>query len=111
MKLVANVPIFIQIKKYYQRLIKLGAIKPGEYLPSVREVSLQYGVNPNTVQKAFSLLIEEGFVTPIVGKGNKVNAQQQNNEKKSILNHMLSDIIKAGFDKEAILDALEKWED
>ena len=63
------------------------------------------------MQKAFSLLIEEGFITPIVGKGNKVNAQQQNDEKKSILNHMLSDIIKAGFDKEAILDALEKWED
>lgn len=111
MKLVANIPIFIQIKKYYLRLIKLGAIKPGEYLPSVREVSLQYRVNPNTVQKAFSLLIEEGYITPIVGKGNMVNEIQPSEEKEDKLTKMLHEIKEAGFNKKDILDALEEWED
>ena len=111
MKLVANIPIFIQIKKYYLRLIKLGAIMPGEYLPSVREVSLQYRVNPNTVQKAFSLLIEEGYITPIVGKGNMVNEIQPSEEKEDKLTKMLHEIKEAGFNKKVILDALEEWED
>lgn len=111
MKFLANIPIFIQIKEYYQRLIELAAIKPGEFLPSVREVSLLNSVNPNTVQKAFSILIDEGYLTPIIGKGNMVNEIAKEINKDDQLMIMLDAIKKAGYRKKEILKALEKWED
>lgn len=111
MKLVANVPVFVQIKRYYQRLIDSGALNEGEYMPSVREVSLQNGVNPNTVQKAFSLLIDEGYITPIIGKGNVINKVKKEKNNNEHLLQMLNEIKEAGFKKKDILKALEKWED
>lgn len=111
MKFIANIPIFIQIKEYYQRLIELGVINSGEFLPSVRDVSLQNNVNPNTVQKAFSLLINEGYLTPIIGKGNVVNELNKKARQDDHLRSMLVAIKEAGYSKVEILKALEQWED
>lgn len=47
-------PIYLQIIDIFRDLILRGDLKPGDQLPPVREVAQQYGVNPNTVQKAFS---------------------------------------------------------
>ncbi|HHT67409.1 MAG TPA: GntR family transcriptional regulator [Erysipelotrichaceae bacterium] len=111
MKFVANVPLFVQIKLYYQRLIDTGVLKAGEYMPSVREVSLLKGVNPNTVQKAFSLLTSEGYITPIMGKGNIINKIKKKKSREERLLQMLNEIKEAGFKKEDIIRVLEKTED
>ena len=62
-------PIFIQIKEMYERLIDMGAYKEGDAMPSVREVGLAYSANPNTVQRAFSLMVEDGYLVSIPKKG------------------------------------------
>ena len=106
MELIANIPAFIQIRDYYKKLIEIGAIKEGEYLPSVREVSLKIGVNPNTVQRAFTLLIQDGYVSPIIGKGNRVNNienMQENNKLKEYINQ----IIDKGYSLEEIQKEIE----
>lgn len=38
-------------------------------MPSVREVAINNGVNPNTVQRAFSILVEEGYLISVPKKG------------------------------------------
>jgi len=53
-----NIPIYIQLVEQLKIYIISGQIKPGERLPSVRDLALQTKVNPNTMQKALSELEE-----------------------------------------------------
>ena len=55
-------PIYLQILRYVKQGIAAGTIENGEELPSRRVVSALLGVNPNTVQKAYRLLEEEGLI-------------------------------------------------
>lgn len=47
-----NIPIYIQLVEQLKMCIISGKIKPGERLPSVRDLAMQTKVNPNTMQKA-----------------------------------------------------------
>ncbi len=55
-------PIFIQIIERIQTDIICGVYKPGDKLPSVRELAQEASVNPNTMQKALSELERTGLV-------------------------------------------------
>ena len=105
MKLVSSIPVYLQISDYYKHLIESGALKADEYLPSVREVSLLLGVNPNTVQRAFSILIDDGYVTPISGKGNRINEVEKNKEE---LTKLIQDITYQGYTLDEIRMEIDK---
>lgn len=47
-------PIYLQLLAVFRDQILRGELVNGDKLPSVREIALEYGVNPNTVQKAFA---------------------------------------------------------
>jgi len=55
-------PIYEQVKEGIRRLILTGALPEGERLPSVRELSAELAVNPNTIQRAYRELEAEGVV-------------------------------------------------
>ena len=55
-------PIYLQIILFVKRGIIAGVIADGEELPSRRVLSALLGVNPNTVQKAYRMLEEEGLI-------------------------------------------------
>ena len=55
--------IYLQILQYIKRGIIAGTIVDGDALPSRRVLSTLLGVNPNTVQKAYRLLEEEGLIS------------------------------------------------
>ena len=55
-------PIFIQIVEKIESDIVSGKYTPGDKLPAVRELAVEAGVNPNTMQKAFSELEDLGLV-------------------------------------------------
>lgn len=56
MEFQPNIPIYLQIMDDIKLQIVSGRLKPGDKLASVREQAMQYGVNPNTMQKALSEL-------------------------------------------------------
>lgn len=60
-------PIYVQILLYIKRGIIAGIICDGDELPSRRVLSALLGVNPNTVQKAYKLLEEEGLIQSRTG--------------------------------------------
>ena len=62
-------PIYQQILLYIKRGIVSGTVSNGDELPSRRVLSSRLGVNPNTVQKAYRLLEEEGLITSRTGSG------------------------------------------
>ena len=70
-------PIYEQIKFSLRRLILSGTMQPDERLPSVRELSAQLAVNPNTVQRAYRELEAEGYIYSVAGKGSFVAKDNQ----------------------------------
>lgn len=63
-----------QIESGFRDLIVNGIMQPDEQLPSVRELSINLTVNPNTVQKAYKQLELDGYIYSIKGKGSFVAA-------------------------------------
>ena len=61
--------IYKQIVSNYKRLIEEKVLEAGTYLPSVRDLAKDLGINPNTVSKAYSLLESDGYVTILNKKG------------------------------------------
>ena len=51
-------PVYQQIAESLKRQILLGAVQDGDPMPSRRELAAQTGVNPNTAQKAYRLMME-----------------------------------------------------
>ncbi len=61
--------VYLSVAERYEEYIRLGVLREGEKLPSVRTVAGEIGVNPNTVQKAYSLLEEKGLIISMPKKG------------------------------------------
>lgn len=60
-------PIYAQIIQHLKAGIAAGTLQDGDELPSRRTLSALLGVNPNTIQKAFRLLEEEGLISSRTG--------------------------------------------
>ncbi len=65
-------PIYEQVRDAYRQQILAGVLAPGERLPSVRELSSRLAVNPNTIQRAYRELEQEGCISSVRGKGSFV---------------------------------------
>ena len=70
-------PIYLQIMRYIKQGLASGIIADGEELPSRRALSAYLTVNPNTVQKAYRLLEEEGLVQSHTGAKSFVCATER----------------------------------
>ena len=70
-------PIYTQIIDGFKEQISTGVLQSGEKLPSVRELSAQLAVNPNTVQRAYRELEAEGYIYSVAGKGSFVANDNQ----------------------------------
>lgn len=65
-------PIYQQVKDGFCQLILSGALPPGYKLPSVRELASSLAINPNTIQRAYRELEQEGYTVSVPGKGSFV---------------------------------------
>ena len=69
------VPIYLQIVDQVRRLIALGALRPGDRLPPVRDLAAQIRINRNTAARAIQELEREGVVRTQVGQGTFVSQE------------------------------------
>ncbi len=65
-------PIYEQIVRAVKKAIATGQLQPDQQMPSVRVISRELGVNPNTVQKAIARLTDEGVLVSHPGQGSFV---------------------------------------
>lgn len=56
-------PIYLQLIEQIKLRVINGTYKPGDKVPSVREIAMEAGVNPNTVQRAFLELERSGILS------------------------------------------------
>ena len=54
-------PIYEQVRDGLRQLLVVGAIQPGDKLPSVRSMAAQLAINPNTIQRSYEALEHEGY--------------------------------------------------
>ena len=110
-------PIYMQILRFIKRGIVSGSIVDGDELPSRRVLSSLLGINPNTVQKAYRMLEDEGLIESRSGaKSSMVLGHAAIERIRSEL--MNSDILSAinalkrsGMSKEEVLRLIEQnWE-
>ena len=73
LRLEDGMPIYLQIIRFLERGIAAGAVRDGDELPSRRVLSARLGVNPNTIQKAFRVLEEDGLVTSRAGAKSEIS--------------------------------------
>ena len=68
-----DTPIYEQLKQKIVEGIALGRLKPGEALPSVRQLAADLSINMHTVAKAYNQLRDDGFLTVHRSRGVMVN--------------------------------------
>jgi GntR family transcriptional regulator len=66
------IPLYYQLKQYLIQEIKSGRLKPGDMVPSEREMSELYGISRMTVRQALQELVNEGILVREKGKGSFV---------------------------------------
>jgi GntR family transcriptional regulator len=62
-------PIYTQILENFRSQIAAGILQPGDKLPSVRELAAQLTINPNTIQRAYREMEQQGMIQTLPGKG------------------------------------------
>ena len=103
--------VYLEIAERYEKYITLGVIKPGEKLPSVRTAATELRVNPNTVQRAYTLLEERGFIRSMPKKGAFVIFSAETGEESRTLKSLTDELIRLkdmGVLKEDILSTFEE---
>lgn len=87
MKILQNseIPIYKQISAQFRDDIMNGAIREGEFLPSIRGLARDLKISVITTLKAYETLTEEGLISPVQGKGYVVNPQDREMVKEQHL--------------------------
>ena len=99
---------YLQLVQQVRRALKLGALREGDQLPTVREVVTRIAINPNTVFKAYRELEHEGLVAARAGVGTFVTATTSDDVLASLgpIRHDLEQWLvrarAAGLDEESI---------
>jgi len=71
----SRAPIYLQIVEAVQKMVALGRLKPGDQLPTVRQLAVDLRVNPNTVARAYLELEHKGVISSQQGRGTYISAQ------------------------------------
>lgn len=112
-----NEPIYFQIIELIKKSIATGELKPGDKLPSVREMSASLGVNPNTLQRAYVELERLGVTYTKRGMGSFVSEEKANSDDlqdkmgKEIAKKFLKDMESIGISKKRALKIIELMEE
>ncbi|WP_078552516.1 GntR family transcriptional regulator [Bacillus alkalicellulosilyticus] len=107
-------PIFEQIVEKIKELIINQVLSADEKLPSVRALSSEITVNPNTIQKAYRELERQGYLYSFIGKGyyvSPVETMPSNDKLKSIeedLLKLLTEAIFLGLSEKRVLTLFKK---
>lgn len=70
-------PVYLQIVRYFKEQIVNGVLEPGEEIPSRRELANRMKINPNTAQRAYKEMEEQGLIYTEKNHPSKITTDQQ----------------------------------
>ena len=108
LNLQSKVPIYEQIQTQILRFIEAGVLRPGDRLPSVRQLAQDNGINPNTAARAYIELEIAGVVYNLPKKGVYVADIDVQASKEAQILSVLKPLKAAGITKNELLHSVEK---
>jgi GntR family transcriptional regulator len=111
----ATAPIYTQIVEQIQKQVMSGNLKPGDQLPTVRQLAAELRVNFNTVARAYRILDESGLISTQQGRGTYIweppspADSEQNRQRilQELAQHYLEEAVSLGYSMGEILTAIE----
>lgn len=111
---MSRVPIYEQIVNQLEYFVLNGILKEGEQIPSVRNLSVELSINPNTIQKAYFELDKRGIIQSVPGRGCFVTESAKNilsakkREQLGDLKFLVNELALADIRKEEIISCVEE---
>ncbi len=111
----SGVPIYVQIMDRVKHLVATGMLQPGDQLPTIRQLSVELRVDPNTVVHAYRELDREGVISTQQGRGTFISehpdseqlSQLRRERLNVIVGNALLEALSLGYSAEEIRSALE----
>lgn len=109
-------PIYLQIIELIKKNIALGLLTPGTKLPSVRELSKELGVNPNTLQRAYGELERLGITYTKRGMGSFISEGEdevmnlKEDMGRQLVKKFIEDMKAIGIDKDEAIEIIKREE-
>ena len=105
-------PIYEQVRDGFRDLIISGALCPGEKLPSVRELATSLTINPNTIQRAYRELENDGYIVSVSGKGSFVSRpndaiKARKTELTTQFSALISELKTVGVTEDELIDLIK----
>jgi len=119
----SGVPIYAQIMEQIKHLVATGRLKPGDQLPTIRQLAVDLRVNPNTVVHAYHELDNQGVISTQQGRGTFIAerlderrlAGMRKDRLRAIIGSALLEALSLGYEAGEIRGAFEKqleeWEE
>jgi GntR family transcriptional regulator len=113
----SGIPVYRQIINQASAAVAAGAFKPGDQLPTIRALSDQLNVNPNTVAKAYRELELKGVIVSERGSGSFIQAQpsapaprakEKKARLKNLYQRLLADAASSGFTESELLTFIKE---
>ena len=109
------VPIYLQIVHSIKHQVATGRLKPGEQLPTVRELATDLRVNPNTVARAYDQLDGDTVITTQQGRGTYVRERPDNahlsrvrqEQLKALMDGVVGKALSMGYTVDEVRDAFD----
>jgi GntR family transcriptional regulator len=107
----SGVPLYLQLLRQIRYQVAIGRLNPGDQLPSVRKLSEQLVVNPNTVVRAYRELELAGVLTTRPGAGVYVSEsapQSSRREQHSRFVEQVDELLRVAEDLELSLEDIQQ---
>ena len=112
----SGVPIYAQIMEQIKHLVATGRLKPGDQLPTIRQLAVDLRVNPNTVVHAYHELDRQGVISTQQGRGTFIArrpderrlVEMRKDRLRAIMGGALLEALSLGYEGEEIREAFEK---
>jgi GntR family transcriptional regulator len=120
--LTIHTPAYLQIMGEVKQAISSGELKPGDQLPTVRQLAADLRINFNTVARAYRLLDEEGIISTQHGRGTYIMSPSSTKSRQRVRQqhlvvlseHFVEEAEKLGFEpdevRKLIEDQIRAWE-
>ena len=113
----AEEPLYLQIARQIEQFMDIGELKPGDQLPTVRELATELRINFNTVTRAYHVLDEARLISTQRGRGTYVwdppseeTSQKIREERlEAATMRYISEIVQLGYSTEEVMEILARY--
>ncbi len=108
----SGMPIYLQLMEQVKHGVEIGALRPGDQLPTIRKIAEDLVMNPNTVARAYRELEHEGIIELKHGSGAFIRGSVTRDEKvtrkaQAVVQSMVERLAGAGFNGDEIRRLVE----